>query len=990
MSGDIPLNIFSGDSSALSADWQSFLATPDVDCEVTITTVVPGSGPSASYPGLSCVNNRLWGITFDTSENNTRFKQVDYDVSGKAILGLSTQSVNPQNGLGVVLEQFGVTADQYSDGGVVSQIINTITTSFVLNIDTTEMRSAMWLTPGQALQVDTELSFSPNISSALDAITKAIYTTFGLPGTPGNPLPQLQSPQILLQRTSIGFPTTAADGSPSWNIHNSYTLTFKFAAFGFLFWITLQPDGTSLSLTEDPSTQYDLWSKLDGLGGSGLSSSTSKPVFEQLLDDVSLLSLSVTEDANNKFWWQVTAAVLLKKGNSSTDPPVQIYLSYDSQSETFSGGLMLSNFYATPAAKLLPNYQPWRDLEPPAGITLPDYYDLAWFFPEIDSLPVGLPTAIATATITYQKADPSTLWISAILIAPPDQTSFVPCPFVWDELDIQVTKGVNFSCSLGAQFTLNPREGDPYPAAALGIVVGYNGGAAGAGGSWLLSAYATNLSFGLLYGYFDSKWSDQLVSILGKLNIASLQLLYTYAPSATDSRGSASSFIFTGIITLGALELRLFYQYASFQAGTNTAAQHVLTNPDDPQPVTATQQEGTTWRFECDLGASGPNATVGTIISSIVDDASGLPPFVANIPIPSAEGRSPISMQIEKTDDMLLFAFRITIEMFTLTFIQVANQIDKDKTPKRLLRFAVDKIPLIGNIPLIDKLPQPFDQMEYMWMNDTGGLVQSEVEALNAQILTGEDALQYKKIVADKTTDAEKAQNVVILPGHHFVVISNKEVVIDHVFQASNTDPVPTPAPAPTPALVPSALVTRDTSMVVKKATATDPTPTSNPPSKGALSFSVGPLSISAVTLQYKEQGTDKYLYITMDATFAMGPLSFSLLGFSIGLPLDSVTLDNLSGLIKNPPELSDLSGIVANTVQLSLNGLALTFSNPPLLIAGIFEHQIIGTGANRQEIYLGGIGVSSPPYTFIGLGEYAILSNYKSVFIYCKLDGRK
>jgi hypothetical protein len=101
--------------------------------------------------------------------------------------------------------------------------------------------------------------------------------------------------------------------------------------------------------------------------------------------------------------------------------------------------------------------------------------------------------------------------------------------------------------------------------------------------------------------------------------------------------------------------------------------------------------------------------------------------------------------------------------------------------------------------------------------------------------------------------------------------------------------------------------------------------------------------------------------------------MSFSLLGFSIGVPLSgSITLDNLKGL--------------ASQIVVNLQGLSLDFNNPPLLIAGGFEHEIVPDG----EIYMGGLGISFPPYTFIGVGEYKILNNYKSVFIYAKLDGRR
>ena len=103
------------------------------------------------------------------------------------------------------------------------------------------------------------------------------------------------------------------------------------------------------------------------------------------------------------------------------------------------------------------------------------------------------------------------------------------------------------------------------------------------------------------------------------------------------------------------------------------------------------------------------------------------------------------------------------------------------------------------------------------------------------------------------------------------MVINNKQAVIDHVFF--------TPAPNPQKQLG-----------SVRVAEETNATP-SSAPSKGALTFSHGPLSITAVTLQFKDQTDGQYLTVTMDATFVLGPISFSLLGFSIGVPLSDLHL---------------------------------------------------------------------------------------------------
>ena len=207
------------------------------------------------------------------------------------------------------------------------------------------------------------------------------------------------------------------------------------------------------------------------------------------------------------------------------------------------------------------------------------------------------------------------------------------------------------------------------------------------------------------------------------------------------------------------------------------------------------------------------------------------------------------------------------------------------------------------------------------------------------------------------------------------MVIHNQEAIIDHVFAAAKPPITPNPSGGGTQGGGNAGAVTQGGGTGGGRNDPAAPTPAS-PPSKGVIDFTVGPLTISGVSLQYKEQGNDKLISITMDATFAMAPVTFSLLGFGFGVPLGDVKLDNLS------PLFGHIHPLIA--------GLSLSFDKPPLLVAGGFEHQIIGSGVDLQDIYLGGIGISWPPYTFVGLGEYAVLNGFKSVFLYAKLDGRK
>jgi hypothetical protein len=89
---------------------------------------------------------------------------------------------------------------------------------------------------------------------------------------------------------------------------------------------------------------------------------------------------------------------------------------------------------------------------------------------------------------------------------------------------------------------------------------------------------------------------------------------------------------------------------------------------------------------------------------------------------------------------------------------------------------------------------------------------------------------------------------------------------------------------------------------------------------------------------------------------------------------MQSFTLENLGDILEH--------------IEVEIHGLVILFEKPPLLLAGIFEHETTAT----TESYRGGIGVSFPPYMFVAVGEYSITHDnsnnpYKSLFVFAKLD---
>src|SRR5690349_20621746 len=158
--------------------------------------------------------------------------------------------------------------------------------------------------------------------------------------------------------------------------------------------------------------------------------------------------------------------------------------------------------------------------------------------------------------------------------------------------------------------------------------------------------------------------------------------------------------------------------------------------------------------------------------------------------------------------------------------------------PKKILRVSCDKLPVLPSLPLIDTLPQPFDSIQYMWIGDemAKGFLMSAIDQINKSLPT-DDKIQYKQA----TTDDSKANPIVLVPGHHFIVTEQHAVVLDHVFGAEKSASE-TAGQGQPPA----------TSVNAPATSVNAPATSANAPTKGAVSKKLGPLSLNAVTLEYK------------------------------------------------------------------------------------------------------------------------------------------
>ncbi|KAI1610919.1 hypothetical protein EDD36DRAFT_306992 [Exophiala viscosa] len=1007
---DSSLSIFNA-SEAISQSWVDFLSTDTVDCPVVAGTSASG-GAGTSVTELTCTSKtRCFGLSFDTASNQSRFSTSKYSVDDNTyLLSLTPDAFSKQlPGLEEVLEQFGVFSSASSSTG--DQFIDNLVKNGVekIQIDPNiTSRNALWLSQGQVYRCDVALTLTASLNGTFG---KAIKERLGFKKV----LSDLGNCNVLLQRTCIGVPSTiSGSAQETWSIDSTYSLSFNFDAAGFAFWVTLDPVGVRFDMIHAASTD---WSDLTALGVTNkldgsqpLDINSSQPSFDKVLSDVQLLRLSAGVSLLDAVWWDITASITVTHDQGESHKPLQIFLDFQYPEKIFTGGLVTEAFYSAQGNQLLPTFLPWQAIKPPDGL-LPGTWDLSQLSSKVSSLPPGLPTQFQEANVVLNMNDPKSLSFTAILgprtppmaAAPP--TVPWPSTFEWDTVNLQTSTASNsFSCSLSTTFTLNPsplaKDADP---AHIGISVDYNNG------DWLLSGYAQNLNCGNLADCFEAGYQNAMADLLGKITIAELDLTYAY-----DKQNSASSFLFMGIITLGELQLRLVYQYASSQAGSDTAAKKVLTGEDAKLALdTVSPKDGkvtSNWSFECDLEASAPNATVRHILDSIVDDAAdNLPDFIANILIPQGDGRDLVTIKVGKkggaqADDgsalnkgtsNIMFVLRIMIDSFALFMIQVSNP-DPTVKSKRMLRFAVESLIIPVDFPLVGKPPLPFDELEYVWVNQGDGFTESDVQSLNDNMLSGQDVLVYKQTNSgDSTTsgpvdpssedfsqadEAHITKNknpdpVALVPGHHFMVVRTQTCVLDHVF-------VSTPVTAPDSK---EGEHTQRGGQVVKAAAPPADEPTQKPPSKGNVTYSLGPLTFSAVSLQYKDTSDGRFIAFTFDATFTMGPLIFALLGFGLDIPLPAnMTFDSLS----HPDTFLKIMEGASPT----LTGMSFSFSKPPVLIAGGFEHEVTKTPEGQEHRFFGAVGIGFPPYTFVGMGEYAVVkhagSDYKSAFLYAKLDG--
>jgi hypothetical protein len=842
----------------------------------------------------------------------------------------------------------------------------------------------------------------------MSTLAGALKTDFGIT------VPTLNIPptDLIMIFTSITNWTASGKTSTS-----NYSLTVKLPEIGgkFDFYVSLDNfaknnEETILALKQTPSfsaSPSDAISSVSLFSGSGTSSSTDDavPKWGNFFSTIFLWYVDV--DVTDKAW---EVAIILEIPISANNP-LPIFLKYNSSKKTFSGGVWTnqgvnaSNDVApglpidNDSGLLLPTYQEYHGL--PSGFSTPPpaFVDLNSILGL--TLPAGLPTHLIQGTVFYNANDDKTgqtLNVELILQAPSQKDpSNVPTPFTWVDAKFQYSKTSTpetATWNVVSDFQLSQPAGSTILPATMEVDLKYSDDPQN-GKNWSLTGDVDHLNFALLSQFAD----PGLMSVMQNVVLTNVHVEYSYKGSPSSQTGgstkppSAAAFLFTGEIDLTnqttgkGLKLDMYYQYANNAAAATQLINNLSTRTPPitaPSGLEPPSTDGTTaaWAFDAFLSplTDTGNATLGDVIDAI--GVNALPSFIKSVPLSNTGGQNIVTLKAHKDvldgNEVVVFLFDVSIGILEFTFVQVSSNAvpssggnsgsksDESNSTTRILRLSVGELPLFSSLPVIKELPQPYQLLTYCWANQD--VPKDQLDSLNKEYLSA-SPLYYKNTDKDQTTALKQ--------GHHFIVVNNNACVLDHIF---TTDTAPNPSSQ------------SDSGDGVKKAVAirkplllehdtTEPTDdATNPPTTGTLKKDSSFLSISGVGLQYS-QGT---LWLFLDASIKLGPIEMDLIGFGIGLKLVGDGAINLSDL----SNLSSDAAALKKALSFQLQGLAMDFNQPPVLIAGVFEHIVTAT----LDAYRGGIAVGVEPYDFVAVGEYAEVTEnnntYKSIFIYAKLDG--
>lgn len=480
-------------------------------------------------------------------------------------------------------------------------------------------------------------------------------------------------------------------------------------------------------------------------------------------------------------------------------------------------------------------------------------------------------------------------------------------------------------------------DSDPLPLCICSI--DYESGIDHNSARWILSATVEDLSGENLYSLLPKNLgdADTVTRLLGEVYIPRLNITYTYNGSGSTT---GDTFEADGVLRLGKnVDLALIFN---------------LTN-----------SKTSLWDFVAEFSYNGKATTsVGELASSFSPDLQYLfPQFLLELELDVDEDTK-IDLHCFKSKyDNLHTVLGISAELNGLKFslVQILKKGDTNP-PKRMLRFAVDTLPAVQTIPLVDKLPQPFDEMEFLWLSTD--FSREEITLLNIEIFDSNPLLYVdstKQVTSDPKRQeptagvdglhADPVNAVVITAGSHLRVVNSNsfgtpDLILDYNFHAR--------ARPKDDKNLPAAFSDNDSDDNKAK----------------TVPFSVkrGPLSISGLGLAYK----DGNVVISLDASISIGPVIGTLNSFSLSVPVNKLMKLGIADMV------------------VSIQGIGLSFDERPVSMSALLIKE-------DDTSWTGGVSIDYVPYAFMAGGMYqcvqpqgaaASATTVATVFVFARLDG--
>ncbi|KAE8139475.1 hypothetical protein BDV38DRAFT_291480 [Aspergillus pseudotamarii] len=374
---------------------------------------------------------------------------------------------------------------------------------------------------------------------------------------------------------------------------------------------------------------------------------------------------------------------------------------------------------------------------------------------------------------------------------------------------------------------------------------------------------------------------------------------------------------------------------------------------------------GNTWDFTAGLRIDqdpSVESNAGGMLASFLGEDLKLPEFLVNIMVPTST-RDLMEIKIESKklngnirNSVIVIATWLMDDRLLqfIQFRQVPEQGGKPGPVRRIVIASLSAFPAV-NVPMIGDITQPFDQALFLWARAEGGdgIPKGELEGINDILRNSTPAKPTVpfKVLGNRDRDDNDA-DVVLANGLHFMVVAFttrgfSEVIIDYTFQTGKES---------------------GTKAVISQGD-TEKGGRMEPFSKN-----VGPLQIKSLGLRYSTglYNDESILSIRIDASIMVGPIEFSLVGFSIDLNFTNGTS------LHSPPG-----------PEFTLEGLQAVYDRPPIEIAGMLH---IGKEPER-EYYQGALMISYMPWQFQAAGYWGYttkkgIEQFETVFVYCVLRG--